>query len=1003
MPAAKKGKAGKAGAKETGETKPLKGRKAEEKRKEEAGKRAFPIVGMGGSAGGLEAFEQFFARMPPETGMAFVIVVHLDPHYKGVMPELIQRVTKMPVLQAKDGMRVDPDHIYIIPPNRNLSILHGRLQLMEPVLPRGQRMPIDFFFRTLADDREALAAGVILSGMGTDGTLGLQAIKGKLGVALVQDPSAARYDGMPRSAIATGLVDIVAPAEDLPAKIIAYFRHARRVEPGTPPGLEKVSPAIQKVFVLLRSRTGHDFSMYKRNMLYRRIERRMHVHQIGKMSDYVRYLQENTQEVDLLFKELLIGVTGFFRDPKAFEALKEQVLENLFRDLKPDVVIRVWDPGCSTGEEAYSLAIVLAECLAEAKPPGQVRIQIFATDIDKDALEVARQGSYPVNIASDLSRERLQRFFTKEDDRYRIRKEIRDMVVFATQNLFMDPPFTKLDLLCCRNLLIYFNAELQKRLIPLFHYSLNPGGILFIGPSETIGGFTDLFATLDLPARIFERRSSVFAPKKVAGGLAEIPGFFPLAVTPGHRAEIPARDEARLSEAFQALLLENFTPAAVLVNETGDIIYIHGHTGKYLEPASGKVNYNIHAMAREGLRYDLVTAVRKAVSTKEMVTVKGIRVAMNGGKQVVNLRVKPLPGPDIFRDLLMVIFEDVAVEKKGRRKEKAAGGAEGRGEVEEELVRTRQRLQTIIEEMETSQEELKSANEELQSTNEELQSTNEELMTSKEELQSLNEELVTVNTELQIKNTELSEANNDLKNLLNSTDIATIFVDRSLKVKRFTNRVTQIVSLIPGDIGRPLADIVTNLKYESLIDDIGDVMDTLIFKEKEVETGDGRVFQMRILPYRTVDNVIDGVVITFMEVTSNHQLMRELSAARFVAENIILALRQPTVALDPSMKVIQANPLFLGTFSLTEEELVDQPFFSFHHGFWDMPELREALERVLPHETRIENLKLSHEFPGLGRRHLLVNARMIPADLPAGRLILVAIEDVTVKKRGEKG
>ncbi|HXW98435.1 MAG TPA: CheR family methyltransferase [Methanomicrobiales archaeon] len=1004
MPAVRKGKtakAGKAEGKEKTVAKTQRVRKAEERRKAEAGKRAFPIVGMGGSAGGLEAFEQFFSRMPPDSGMAFVIIVHLDPHYKGVMPELIQRVTRMPVLQAKDGMRVDPDRIYIIPPNRNLSILHGRLQLMEPVLPRGQRMPIDFFFRSLADDRESLAAGVILSGMGTDGTLGLMAIKEKLGLALVQDPTAARYDGMPRSAIGTGLVDIVGPAEDLPAKIIGYFRHAKGVEKATPQVMEKISTALQKIFVLIRAKTGHDFSMYKRNMLYRRIERRMHVHQIGRMSDYVRYLQENSQETELLFKELLIGVTGFFRDPQAFETLKKQVQEGLLKNRRPGGVIRVWDAGCSTGEEAYSLAIVLAECLNEAKPSTPVKIQIFATDIDKDAIEVARQGSYPVNIASDLSRERLQRFFTKEDDRYRIRKEIRDMVVFATQNLFMDPPFTKLDILCCRNLLIYFNAELQKRLIPLFHYSLTPGGILFLGPSETIGGFNDLFSPLDITARIFQRKSTVYSAK----GALELPSLIIPAPAGDRHGAVKARDESRLPEAFQALLLDNFTPPAVLVNENGDIIYIHGRTGKYLEPPSGKVNYNIFAMAREGLRYDLATAVRKAVSAKELVTLRGISVATNGDRQVLNLRVKPLGEPDIFRDLLMITFEDIAVESRGKKGKGKKAGEEkpsGHHELEEELIRTRQRLQTIIEEMETSQEELKSANEELQSTNEELQSTNEELMTSKEELQSLNEELVTVNTELQIKNSELSEANNDLKNLLNSTEIATLFVDSGLKVKRFTNKVTQVINLIPADLGRPLSDIVTNLKYDRLLDDINRVMETLIFEEKEVEAKDGRTYLMRILPYRTADNVIDGVVVTFVDVTSQHTLQRDLRTARVLAENIVGALGQPVAILDGAMTAIQANQPFYETFGLGEAEVKNQPFFSLAHGFWDIPELREGMEKVFPNDIRIEDLVLEHDFPGLGRRTIRVNARMIFADIPADSLVFVVLEDITEKAGGRK-
>jgi chemotaxis methyl-accepting protein methylase len=846
---------------------------------------SFPIIGIGASAGGLEALEQFLRNVPEKSGMAFVIIQHLDPTHKGMMPELLQRFTAMKVLQARDRMRVRPECVYVIPPNRDISILHGGLHLFEPTTPRGLRLPIDFFLRTLAEDRQDKSIGVILSGMGSDGTMGLRAIKEKGGIALVQEPGSARFDSMPRNAINAGLADLVAPAGELPGKIIDYLRHSLLL---AKPGLileEEDKSALEKIVILIRSQTGHDFSLYKKNTLYRRIERRMGIHQISRIALYVRYLRENPQEVELLFKELLIGVTGFFRDPQAWEALKGKAIPALLAGRKTGSTIRAWSVGCSTGEEAYSLAMVFREALEKVGHRSDFRLQIFATDLDRDAIDRARQGVYPANIAADVSAGRLARFFIEEENGYRISKDIRDMVTFATQNVIMDPPFTKLDIIICRNLLIYMAPELQKKILPLLHYSLNPGGLLFLGSAETISTFTELFSPLDLKLRLFSRRDSLLAVEPPV-----FPSYSAPAAAEAAKESTMIKPTANLQSHADQLLLQNYSPPAVLANDKGDIVYISGRTGKYLEPASGKTNWNVFAMAREGLRFDLFCAFQKAIRQKGAITVKGLKVGTNGGTQIFDITVQSLKEPAVLRDMVLIVFSNVATppEKKSRRGAKQGPADSARVlELEQEIQRMGEELQTTREEMQSSQEELKSANEELQSTNEELQSTNEELTTSREELQSLNEELQTVNAEQQAKMEEFSQASDDMRNLLNSTDIITVFLDNELHVRRFTTGANKIFKLIPGDVGRPLSDITSDLLYSGMTDDSREVLRTLVFSEKEVATSDGRCYSVRIMPYRTTEDVIGGVVITVLEITAAKRLEMELREENTRLRNLL--------------------------------------------------------------------------------------------------------------------
>ncbi|MCE9613445.1 MAG: PAS domain-containing protein [Lentisphaerae bacterium] len=836
---------------------------------------AFPIVGIGASAGGLEALEQFLGNIPPHSGMAFVIIQHLDPTRKGLMPELLQRTTGMKIIQVKDRTRVQPDSVYVIPPNKDMSILHGMLHLLEPAAPRGLRLPIDFFLRSLALDQQEHSIGVILSGMGSDGTLGLRAIKEKGGLILVQDPATAKFDGMPRSAIEAGLPDIVAPVAELPAKLIAYLRRPPLRESASEAPLEvKTQSALEKVVILLRARTGNDFSLYKRNTLHRRIERRMGIHQIGKMATYIRYLQENTQELDLLFKELLIGVTNFFRDPAAWDLLRKDLIPALIASRPTAQTFRAWVTGCSTGEEAYSLAMVFKEAAESIDPKRHVPLQIFATDLDRDAIELARRGVFPANIAVDVSPERLAQFFTKDEHGYRVRKEIRDMITFAPQNLIMDPPFTKLDILCCRNLLIYLEPEMQKKLIPLFHYNLSAGGILFLGSAETVGGFSDLFAPVPGKSRLYRRMESATRLEPV-----EFPSTFSAPI-PGGPTRLPAPiASASLQSLADQLVLQRYAPPAALVNDKGDIFYISGRTGKYLEPAAGKANWNIFVMVREGLRYELSGAFQKVLRQDTPVTFRGRESENNPPEQAVDVTIQRLAEPGPLHGLVMIVFADVTLPVLPRlsgRLPKSGPQPPRLAALEHELHKAHEETRITRAEMQLSQEELKSTNEEMQSTNEELQSTNEELMTSKEEMQSLNEELQTVNTELQAKLDELSRSNNDMKNLLNSTDIATLFLDNDLNVRRYTTQATKIIKLRPGDVGRPITDLASQLHYPHLVEDGRAVLQSLVPAEKPIGAADGRWFTVRIMPYRTLDDRIDGLVITFMDITTAKAMADEL-------------------------------------------------------------------------------------------------------------------------------
>jgi two-component system CheB/CheR fusion protein len=832
---------------------------------------SFPIVGIGTSAGGLEALQHFFQGVPAKCGMAFVVIQHMDPTHQGILAELLQRGTSMPVRQIVDDMPVQSDHIYVIPPDRDLSILHGRLLLLEAVLHHGIRLPIDFFFRSLALDCREHGVGIILSGMGSDGTLGIKAIKEASGAIFVQDPADAKFDSMPRCAIATGLVDSIAPAAELAPKVLSFFAFEQKhapVQDGVPAESDQIE--LDKIITLLRTQTGQDFSQYKRSTIYRRIERRMAMNELPNISSYLRYLRLNLKEGSLLFKELLIGVTQFFRDTDVWDQLKKDGIPSLLAANPSGGTLRAWIPGCSTGEEAYTLAMIFREVIAARESRAHYSLQIFATDLDGEAVQTARAGIYPQNISADVSEERLNQFFTQETGIYQVKREIRDMVIFAQQNVAMDPPFTKLDLLCCRNLLIYLESDLQRKIIPLFHHSLKPNGLLILGSAETIGESAGLFSPLPGKTRIYRRRDVTVNPE-----LVEFPPVFSRTRAGFNTAlgreviAVPKLPDFTL--LTNELLLQRFAPAAALTTDKGDIVYICGKTGKYLEPAAGRANLNLFAMAREGLSDALNAVFAKAVREQSTVTLKSVKVGTNENVQHVDLTVQPLTKPLALNGMVLVVFVDVispVPEADGAVGTEDVGRDERMLGMSREMTQLRDELKIVRNEMQASQEELRSANEELQSSNEELQSTNEELTTSKEEMQSINEELQSVNNELTAKVEEMTQASDDMKNLLNSTAIATLFLDDQLRVRRFTTQMTSVFKLIPSDLGRPITDLTMSLDYAGLAKDVQEVLNTLVFREVSVAGEGGRWFNVRSMPYRTRDNRIDGAVITFVDITA---------------------------------------------------------------------------------------------------------------------------------------
>ncbi len=968
-----------------------KAQKQDEGRRERKGKsedQPIAIVGIGASAGGLEALEDFFKQVKPGRRLAYVVVQHRAADKSSVMTSLLGRHTELDVEEITDGAVIRPDCVYLNPPHTEVDITDDKLVCSKAKAEDGSRLPIDHFFRSLAASRGERAICIVLSGTGSDGTLGLKEIKAQGGLTIVQDPEQARYGGMPNSAMETGQIDFVLGVEHMAEQVAAYVDHPFMAMPEREvPQNTRFERTLGKLFGQMRDAVGHDFSQYKRSTITRRLQHRMAIHQIDDMEQYIRFAGEHPDEMQRLFKDWTISVTSFFRGRDAFESLRKNAIEDIVANKPLDRPIRVWIPGCATGEEAYSVAILIDESLDAHDLHRDV--QMFATDMDEDAIRFARAGNYPENIKADVSQERLNRFFVRSKSRYQIKQRIRENIVFARQDVIGDPPFSRLDLICCRNVLIYMGRKLQKHILPLFHFTLVEGGYLFLGNSETIGEFGELFEPVDTHNKLYRATGQhVQRPANVK--------IAPLKVRGDERRNEEKQEKARRSDRFiqqaERLILRDYSQPCVLVNDKLDVVYFNGETSAFLAQRQGEPTTNVLELARRPLHYELSILLHQVRKEKKHVARKRMVMPIDGRPANVTVGVRSLPEISGNGNLMIVVFE-VDREKAGKDdiehpQEKDSDENARVRELEQELASTKEYLQTTIEELETSNEELQSSNEELQSTNEELQSTNEELETSREELQSVNEELRTVNTAHEEELGELTGANDDLHNVLVSTDVATIFLDGDLKIRRFTPAAHELFNLIDSDIGRSLSDISHNLHYDGLIDDAGTVLETLREIEIHIECKNSRVLRVRITPYRTAKNVIDGVVLVALDVT--HE-----ARARMYAESIVDTVRCPLLVLDGNMNVLSANRAFYEQFQVAAEETEGKSLYVLGHGQWNIPGLRKLLDEILPNNSVVQDFEVEHDFPDIGKKKMMLNARRMAGMDAEGARILLAIEDKT--------
>ncbi|HEX3904461.1 MAG TPA: chemotaxis protein CheB [Polyangia bacterium] len=954
-------------------------------------------MGVGASAGGLEAFSKLLKKIPAQTPLAVILVQHLSPSHESHLPEILGTSTTLSIRQARDGMAIERGHVYVNPPDARMGIADGKLQIRQRPIDKSQYTPIDYFFGMLAAQYQERAIGIVLSGTASDGALGLGAVKAGGGITFVQDPAEAKFDGMPRAAIAAGAPDAVLTIDRIAAELVRLCRHPFLLDVRSQTAEDdQPSANLRQVFQILRKASGVDFTHYKLPTIMRRIQRRMAVHRLVDLESYTAMLQQQPQEADQLYEDLLIHVTGFFREPEAFETLKTEVFPKILAARKGDGPLRAWVPGCSSGEEVYSLAIALHEFLGDRSDT--LPFQIFGTDVSQRMIDQARAGAFLETGLQGIEAGRLRRFFTTGDGKYHISKALREHCVFSRQDLTRDPPFSKLDLIVCRNLLIYLGYPLQRKVMTVFHYGLKPTGFLMLGRSETTGAHADLFSLVDKKQKIYAKNPGV--PTGQIEFSASIPSRRADVSTPSPRSSSTARDDATGIEVNR-MILDRYGPPGVLVDGDFHIVRTRGRTGRYLELASGEPKFDLLQMVREGLLQGLRAALREARAKNHQVRKENIHVRSNGDTHVINLDVTPV-GPAEDRRF-MVLFEEQSPAKRpddsaleprgGKRAGKPARTAETVKQLEAELVANREYLQSIIEDLEGSNEELQSANEEILSSNEELQSTNEELDTAREELQSTNEELNTLNEELRSRNDELSRAHGDLANLLASIQIAIVMVTTDLRIHRFTPAAEKMLNLIPGDLGRPIGHIKPNIQCPDLEELIAQAIDTVAVRVREVTDREGNVYELRIRPYKSVENRIDGAVLTLID----------LSAAKVghrLGQAVMDGVGEPILLVDDRLKVVRANGAFGEMFRLSPSEVVGRSLASLGR-WWDNPTLGRSLQSLLTGHSPTMEVRLDGEL-GLDEKktRLAIQARRIEFDGAGSDLVLVIVRSFPEGKGG---